>query len=81
MTTVELTPADVTSLTSSISDDHRITPRLGSARRVSDGSPADLTSPLDYPVTAICLVCGRAIRCERYMSSDWEHTEARGDDA
>lgn len=52
--------------------DHRITPAEGSARR-ADGRPADLLNPLHYPVTAVCLECGRPIHEERYMFSDWEH--------
>jgi len=65
--------ADVTATTASIADDHRITPAEGSAHR-ADGRPADLLNPLDYPVTAVCLACGRPIRVERMMYSEWKHT-------
>jgi hypothetical protein len=33
-----------------------------------------LLNPLDYPVTAVCLACGRPIRVERMMYSEWKHT-------
>ena len=54
---------------------HRITPLAGSARKVRDGTPADLTSPLDYPTEAVCLVCGQPVRIERYHFSEWRHIE------
>ena len=53
-------------------DDHRITPQLGSARRL-DGTPADLRNPVSYPVLATCRECGRPVRCERYLFGEWEH--------
>ena len=53
---------------------HEIVPEPGTARR-KDGSPADLTRPSDYPVTAICKVCGQRIRCERYYLAEWRHIE------
>ena len=43
---------------------HDITPVKGSARQL-DGTPADLTRPSHYPIEALCLECGRPIRCER----------------
>jgi hypothetical protein len=52
---------------------HDITPVKGSARQL-DGTPADLTRPSHYPVEALCLVCGREIRCDRWLRSDWYHT-------
>ena len=58
---------------------HDITPLRGSARRARDGQLADLTSPGDYPVEAICLECGQPVRCERYYTfgalgqADWIH--------
>jgi hypothetical protein len=52
---------------------HDITPVAGSARRVRDGLPADLTSPLDYPAEAVCLVCGQAVRIERWFTGTWVH--------
>lgn len=56
---------------------HEIIPEPGSARRVRDGQPADLTRPSDYPVTAVCKVCGQSIRCERWLLAEWRHI---GDD-
>ena len=53
---------------------HAITPVKGSARQL-DGTPADLTSPLDYPAEAVCLVCGQPVRIERYFLGDWVHIE------
>ena len=58
---------------------HRITPERGTARRVRHGEPADLTRPSDYPVTAVCKVCGQPIRCERYYLAEWYHTETDND--
>ena len=51
-------------------------PTWPSDRRVRDGQPADLTRPSDYPVTAVCKVCGRKIRCERFYLAEWRHVEA-----
>ena len=51
---------------------HHITPVIGSARQL-DGTPADLTRPLDYPVEAVCLECGQPIRCERWFLCEWVH--------
>jgi hypothetical protein len=42
-------------------------------RRIRDGEPADLTRVTDYPVEAVCKVCGRRIRIERYYLADWHH--------
>jgi hypothetical protein len=58
---------------------HRITPKRGSARRVRDGRPADLRNPAHYPVTAVCLVCGQPIRCERWLRAEWRHIEKEPD--
>jgi hypothetical protein len=52
--------------------EHHITPVKGSARQL-DGTPADLTRPLDYPAEALCLECGRPVRAERYYFSEWVH--------
>ena len=54
---------------------HRITPLAGFARRVRDGAPADLTSPLDYPAEAVCLESGQPVRIERYFLGEWVHIE------
>ena len=56
-----------------VTDNHRITPLAGSARRVRDGEPADLLRPSDYPVTAVCKPCGQPIRTERWLLSEWRH--------
>jgi hypothetical protein len=58
-----------------VTDDHEIIPEPGSARRVRDGQPARLTSPLDYPAEAVCQVCGQPIRIERYYFSEWRHID------
>jgi hypothetical protein len=57
-----------------VSNGHEITPVAGSAHQV-DGSPADLTSPLDFPAEALCLECGQPIRCERWFLSEWRHID------
>ena len=54
---------------------HEIIPEPGTARRVRDSQPADLTRPSDYPVTAVCKVCGRPIRTERWLLAEWRHAE------
>ena len=54
---------------------HEIVPEPGSARRVRDGQPADLRSPTDYPAVAVCKVCGRRIRCDRWLRAEWYHIE------
>jgi hypothetical protein len=56
-------------------DDHEITPLAGSARRVRDGTPADLTRPTDYPAEALCLECGQPVRIERFYFGEWRHIE------
>ena len=55
--------------------DHDITPARGTSRRVRDGQPADLTRVTDYPVQAVCLECGREIRCDRWVLAEWHHAE------
>jgi hypothetical protein len=52
---------------------HEIIPEPGSALRVRDGEPADLTKPSHYPVVAVCLACGRPIRTERWLLAEWRH--------
>ncbi len=54
--------------------EHVITPVRGSARQ-PDGTPADLTKPMDYPVEALCAVCGGPVRCERWFLGEWVHIE------
>ena len=53
---------------------HDITPVRGSARQL-DGTPADLTRPMDYPWDALYLVCGRPVRVERWFLGPWRHLE------
>ena len=57
---------------------HDITPVKGSARKL-DGTPADLNKPMDYPVEAVCLECGRPIREERWFLGEWRHIERFSD--
>ena len=52
--------------------DHAITPVQGSAR-MSDGTPADLLNPRDYPCEAVCLECGGPVRCEKWFRGTWKH--------
>ena len=59
--------------------DHEIVPEPGSARRVRDGQPADLTRPSDYPVKAVCKTCGRPIRTERWLLAEWRHVAPERD--
>jgi hypothetical protein len=56
-----------------VTSSHEIVPRPGTARRVRDGQPADLTRPSDHPVTAVCKACGRRIRCDRFYLAEWYH--------
>jgi hypothetical protein len=55
--------------------DHEILPVPGSARQL-DGAPADLLAPMDYPMEALCLACGRPVRCERWLMCEWRHIDA-----
>ena len=52
---------------------HEITPKPGTPRRVRDGEPASLLNPADYPVEAVCIVCGEPIRTERWLLAEWRH--------
>jgi len=54
--------------------DHEIIPLPGSARQL-DGTPADLTRPLDYPCEALCRECGRPVRCDRWLLAEWRHID------
>jgi hypothetical protein len=54
---------------------HEIIPEYGSARRVRDGEPADLTNPTDYPMIAVCLTCQRPIRCDGWLMGECYHAE------
>jgi hypothetical protein len=58
---------------------HEIIPEPGTARRLRDGQPADLTRPSHYPVEAICTVCSQPIRCERWLRAEWRHIETDND--
>ena len=55
--------------------EHPVTPRLGTAVRVRDSTPADLRYPSSYPAAAECLECGRPACCERYLLADWHHSD------
>lgn len=59
---------------------HEAVPQRGTAYSVegsNTGLPADLLSPFDYPVEALCR-CGEMIRCEQWLSiggrGEWVHT-------
>lgn len=54
------------------SDGHTITPVKGSTRQM-DGTPANLNLPSNYPVEALCLICSKPIRCERWFLCGWVH--------
>ena len=54
---------------------HEIIPEPGTARRVRDGQPAQLTRPSDYPATAVCKTCGQPVRCERWLLAGWRHLD------
>jgi hypothetical protein len=61
---------------------HAAEPEAGTFRR-ADGGEADLFRLADYPVDAVCQVCGAAIRA-RSFASRFEHVEperARDPDA
>jgi hypothetical protein len=60
----------------SSSTGHEIIPQIGSARRERDGEPAQITSPTDYPILAVCLTCHREIRCDGWLMGEWRHTES-----
>jgi hypothetical protein len=51
-------------------------PAKGPARRVSDGEPADLLRPADYPLTAECSGCHGTIRLEQLRQMEWTHVAA-----
>ena len=53
---------------------HETIPEPGTARRIRDGQPADLRNPAHYPVTAVCVVCKRPVRCQRWLLAEWVHT-------
>jgi hypothetical protein len=48
-------------------------PVKNSARRVSDGEPADLLKPADYPLTAECSGCHGTIRLGQLRQMEWTH--------
>jgi len=56
-----------------MSDRHEILPVRGSAVREGSDTPADLTSPGDYPVVATCVTCGHLVRCPRWYRGEWTH--------
>jgi hypothetical protein len=53
---------------------HDIVPTPDTVRR-ADGQPGSILRPLDYPLVAACLACGRTVRCETYFMSDWYHID------
>jgi len=61
-------------LTASDQAGHEITPRKGSMHHAVTGEPVTGLHPaLDYPIVAVCLVCGRVIRLERFFLCSWVH--------
>jgi hypothetical protein len=54
---------------------HEIVPQPGTARRVRDGEPAQITRPTDYPILAVCLTCHREICCAGWLLGEWYHAE------
>jgi hypothetical protein len=53
--------------------DHDITPAPGTIVREADGQPGNLLAVFDYPMLAVCLVCGQPVRIERKFLCEWEH--------
>lgn len=56
--------------------EHAITPVPGSAVREGHAIPADLLMPGDYPLVAVCQECKKLVRCEQWLSGEWEHVTA-----
>lgn len=52
---------------------HEIMPRLKSIK-TAIGTPVSGTDVADYPLYAVCLECGRAIRIGNYLA-EWRHIE------
>lgn len=55
------------------SSGHAITPRLHTIHTMT-GVPVSGLNPLDYPLVAICLECGKRIRLANVLG-DWRHCE------
>jgi hypothetical protein len=53
---------------------HEVVPQPGTVQR-EDGQPGSVLRPLHYPLVAVCLACGRPVRCERYFLADWYHLD------
>ena len=53
--------------------DHRIEPIKDSWYTQNGGLPANLLSPVDYPIEAVCLVCSRPILAEHFLAN-WVHS-------
>jgi hypothetical protein len=56
---------------------HAATPAGGTYIRERDGKPASLLDEADYPVRAVCKVCGGRIRLGMLLQWDWAHAPAR----
>jgi hypothetical protein len=56
-----------------MSEDHDIVPKPGTVRRERDGKPGSLLRPLDYPLIAECISCGKWVRIQRWFQAEWTH--------
>lgn len=62
------------------SEPHEPLPVRGTFRREKDGEPATLPlQPWDFPIVADCAPCGKLIRKDKSMLTEWHHlTEEAG---
>jgi hypothetical protein len=60
-----------------VTEQHDITPKPGTVVRESDGQPGSLLAVFDYPLRAVCIVCGQQVRIERKFFAEWEHVIRR----
>jgi hypothetical protein len=61
-----------------VKNSHRHEPDPGTFVRAKDGIQADILNPADYPVWAVCHVCGEAIWTQAmFVHTDWEATTYR----
>jgi len=61
-----------------VSGGHAIVPEPGTVIRESDGRPGSLLRVFDYPVHAVCITCGQAVRTARMLLAEWEHIDIPG---
>ena len=62
------TPADTTG--------HMATPVPGSYTMERGGAPARLLYAEDYPVIAVCKICGGRIKLDHKLQMEWRHVPA-----